>query len=182
MKIAEKARAIINRLITALAVAAAGLIVADALAVSAEVLMRRFLGVTHAGLFEITEYSLLWITFLAAAWLLKNNGHIRVDIVVSRLNPRLRALINIVTTIICAILFGVLAWYSGKLTLLDYQTGFSIGSALRPFKWPIEIIIPICFLLLFIETLMKTYEYLTSWKVVTEGQPTQSDITPRGEQ
>jgi C4-dicarboxylate transporter DctQ subunit len=168
MKAAEKARAIIDRLVTALAVVAAGLIVADALAVSVEVLVRRFLGVTHAGLFEITEYSLLWITFLAVAWLLKNNGHISVDIVVSRLTPRLRAIINIVTSIICTILFGVLVWYSGKLTLLDYQTGFSMGSALRPLKWPIEIIIPICCFLLFIEMLMKTYGYLTSWKVISK--------------
>ena len=63
MKVIETAGAIIDKAIIVLAVFAAALILADALAVSVEVLLRRFFGITHAELFEITEYSLLWITF-----------------------------------------------------------------------------------------------------------------------
>ena len=35
--------------------------------------------------FQFTEYALLWFTFLAAAWLLREGGHISIDTVVSRL-------------------------------------------------------------------------------------------------
>ena len=182
MKIAEIAGAIINKGITVMAVLAAILILADALAVSVEVLLRNFLKITHAELFEITEYSLLWITFLAAAWLLKNNGHIRVDILVTRLNPRPRAIANLAVSVICTILFGIILWYSVRLTLHDYLTGYTIGSVMRPLKWPVEIIIVIGFLLLFIEMLRKTYGYLANWKVVSTGESTQSDSAVGGEQ
>jgi len=182
MKVKETAGAIIDKAIIVLAVFAAVLILADALAVSVEVLLRRFLGVTHAELFEITEYSLLWITFLAATWLLKNNGHIRVDIVPSRLNPRHRAITNIITSVICTILFAFITWYSVKLTVHDFQTGFIIGSVLRPLKWPVEIIMVIGFFLLFTEMLRKTCGYLTDWKVLSGEEATKPERIPGGEQ
>ena len=39
---------------------------------------------------QYTEYALLWITFLGAAWLLKKDGHIRIDSALTRLPPDLR--------------------------------------------------------------------------------------------
>jgi len=181
MKITERAWAIFDKIITILMVFAAALILFDALAVSINVLLRYLFGITHSGLFEITEYSLLWMTFLGTAWLLKNDGHIRVDLVLNRLNPRRRAITNITTSIICIILLGAVTWWSLRLTWYDYQADIILSSILQPLKWPIEIIIPVGFLLLFIELLRKTYGHLTSWKALSEGEPTQSDSTPGGE-
>ena len=182
MKVLETAGAVIDKVITVLAVFAAALILADALAVSVEVLLRRFFGITHAELFEITEYSLLWITFLAVTWLLKSNGHIRVDILPSRLNPRHRTILSIITSIICTLLFGFITWFSVKLTLHDFQTGFIIGSVLRPLKWPIEIIMVIGFFLLFIEMLRKTFGYLTYLRALSRGETAGPESIPGGEQ
>jgi len=181
MKITERFWAIFDKAITILMVLAAALIIFDALAVSVDVLLRKFLGITHTGLFEITEYSLLWMTFLGTAWLLKNDGHIRVDLVLNRLNPRHRAILNIIATIMCVILLGVLTWYSVKLTLHDYQAGIFLATVLEPLKWPIEIIIPIGYFLLFIELLRKTYGHLASWKALFKGEQKQSNSTPGGE-
>jgi C4-dicarboxylate transporter DctQ subunit len=180
VKIAKKAGNIFNKVITASAVLAAVLIIMDALITSAGSLARSFLGISYTGIFEITQYSLLWMTFLAAAWLLKNKGHIRVDLVYNRLEPRPRALTRIVTSIIYTILFLVLVGYSIKVTLHDCQTGNLVSSALRPPKWIIEIIIPTGFFMLFIQMLRETYGFLTNRKVVSEGKPTQSDSTTGG--
>jgi len=181
MKVAERAWAIFDKIVTALMVLAAALIIFDTLAVSVDVLLRYSLGITYTGLFEITEYSLLWITFLSTAWLLKNDGHIRVDLLLGRLDPRHKVITNITTTIICIILLGVITWYGVKLTLRDYQTGLTIASVLEPPKWPIEIIIPIGCFLLFIDLFRKTYGYLTSLKAMPEGEQKQSDSLPGGE-
>lgn len=181
MKVTETAWAILDKTITALMVLACALVLLDTLAVSVDVILRYSLGITWTGLFEITEYSLLWITFLSTAWILKVDGHIRVDLLLSRLNPRNRAITNIVTSIICIILLGVLIWYSAKLTLNHYQMGTYISSILQPVKWPIEIIIPIGYFLLFIVLLRKTYGYLTSWKALSQGELKQSDSPPGGE-
>lgn len=181
MKVTERAWTIFDKIVIALMVLAAALIILDTLAVTFDVILRYSLGITYTGLFEITEYSLLWITFLSTAWILKIDGHIRVDLLLYRLNPRQRAITNIVTSIICIILLGMLTWYSAKLTLNHYQLGTYISSILQPPKWPIEIIIPVGYFLLFIVLLRKTYGYLTSWKALPKGEPKQLDSTPGGE-
>jgi C4-dicarboxylate transporter DctQ subunit len=171
MKVTEIAWAILDKIVTVLMVLAAALVLLDTLAVTIDVILRYSLGITWTGLFELTEYSLLWITFLSTAWILKVDGHIRVDLLLSRFNPRRRAITNIVTSIICIILLCVLTWYSAKLTLSHYQMGTYISSILQPVKWPIEIIIPIGYFLLLIVLLRKTYGYLTSWKVLPRAEP-----------
>ena len=181
MKVTEIVWAIFDKIVTALMVLGAALILLDTLAVSFDVILRYSLGLTWTGLFEITEYSLLWITFLSAAWILKIDGHIRVDLLLDRLSPRRKAITNSVASIICLILLGILTWYSARLTLNHYQMGTYISSILQPVKWPIDIIIPIGYFLLFIVLLRKTYGYLTSWKVPSSAEPEQLDSTPGGD-
>ncbi|PON17846.1 hypothetical protein C2W62_11000 [Candidatus Entotheonella serta] len=43
---------------------------------------------------QYTEYILLWLTFLGAAWLLREEGHIRIDTVISRLGASSRRNLN----------------------------------------------------------------------------------------
>ncbi len=146
---------------------AAALLVFVAIAISVDVLVRKFLGISFAGLLELTEFSLLWITFLGTAWLLQRDGHVSIDLVISRLNPRPRALVNLITSSTCTILFGVITWYGVKVTWQDFVTGFLMETVLTPPKWIIETIIPIGSFLLFIQLLRKTYGYLVSWKVLS---------------
>ena len=167
MKLTRIAWAIFDKTLTTLMVLACALVLLDTLAVTVDVILRYWLGITWTGLFEITEYSLLWITFLSVAWILKVDGHIRVDLMLSHFNPRHRAITNIVTSIVCIILLCVLIWYSVRLTLNDYQTGRYISSILQPVKWPIEIIIPIGYFLLLIQFLRIVYGRLKSWKALS---------------
>jgi TRAP-type C4-dicarboxylate transport system permease small subunit len=181
MKMADRAWAIFDKILTALMVLACALVLLDTLAVTVDVILRYSLGMTWTGLFEITEYSLLWITFLSTAWILKVDGHIRVDLLLSRFSPRRRAITNIVTSIACIILLCILTWYSAKLTMNHYQMSTYISSILQPVKWPIEIIIPVGYFLLLIELLRKTYGYMISWKAPTGGEQEPSDSPPGGE-
>jgi TRAP-type C4-dicarboxylate transport system permease small subunit len=173
MKASERAWTIFDKTLTALMVIGAALIIFDALAITFDILVRYFIGRTWNGLFEITEYSIVWMTFLATAWLLKTGGHVRMDVVLNHLSPRRRAITTIITSFICTILFGVITWYTLKLTVHDYLTGFGYQSVLSPPKWTIEFIIPIGSFLLFIQFLRITYGSLTSWKAQsTEGTNT----------
>ena len=55
--------------------------------ISAEVILRMFDFPSIIGLIELTEYGLFISTFFAAPHLLRTNEHIRVDIVMSRVDP-----------------------------------------------------------------------------------------------
>jgi TRAP-type C4-dicarboxylate transport system permease small subunit len=181
VRITEKIWSALDKTITAMMVLGAAIIIIDMLAVSVDVILRYILGITYTGLFEIMEYSLLWITFLATAWLLKINGHIRLDLILDRLNPRRKVITNIATSVICEILMGFLIWYSVKLLVKDFIYGTYLSTVLQPVKWPIEIIIAIGYILLFIVMLRRIFELVKTWQSLSSEKPNQTPSTPGGE-
>jgi TRAP-type C4-dicarboxylate transport system permease small subunit len=181
MKITARFWSVYDKTITAMMVLGAALIIFDTLAVSIDVIVRYISGFSYTGLFEITEYSLLWITFLATAWLLKSGGHIRVDLLADRLEPRPRAILESAASIVCVLVLGALTWYGARLTVLDIQTGLYLSTVLSPVKWPIEIIIPIGYFLLLLDLLRKTYHHLRTLRATPRGELKRSGAPPGGE-
>ncbi len=183
MKVLEKAGAVFDKIVTFLMYFASFLVVLDAVWVTIDVIMRYTANINYAPLLEITEYTLLWMTFLGTTWIMRSNSHIRADMVVNSLKPRPKAMVNLVTSIVCALLLAVLTFYSAKLTLFDQQTNFIISSILEPIKWPIEIVIPIGFFTLFIQLLRNISKYLAEWKLLPakENQSAVATDMSRGE-
>ncbi len=79
---------VFDRLNGVLAVMGATLLILVMLSVSYNVATRYFFRFSTPGMFEIWEYSLLYMTFLGAAWLLRREGHVSMDIVLNHLKPR----------------------------------------------------------------------------------------------
>ena len=67
---------------------------------------------------QFTEYGLLWMTFLGTAWLLREEGHIIVDTVVTRLGPKSSKVDKIITDIL-GFLVSVLIFWFGTLHTID---------------------------------------------------------------
>ena len=65
-----------------------------------EVVGRYLLNRPAAWSLEIIEYGLLYLTFLGAAWLLKEDEHIKMDIVIELLRPSVRVWVNTITSAI----------------------------------------------------------------------------------
>ena len=104
---------------------------------------------------QINEYSLVWVCFLATAWVLSVNKHVRVDILMSRFGERrqtfLLLLQNAVSTILCAILCCLCAlstWEHYRDKVMD------VGSIDVPKGW-ILVVIPAGFLLLTLQFLLR---------------------------
>ena len=74
-------------LVRTLCVLAVALVAAMMLGISAEVILRIFGFPSLVGLIELTEYALFMSTFFVAPYLLRTNEHIRVNIVMSRVDP-----------------------------------------------------------------------------------------------
>jgi TRAP-type C4-dicarboxylate transport system permease small subunit len=178
----EKFWSALDKTITAMMVLGAAIIIIDMLAVSIDVILRYLFDITFTGLFELTEYSLLWITFLATAWLLKINGHIRLDLVLDRLNQRRKIITNIATAVVCEILLGFLIWYSVKVTVYDFINGTYLSTVLQPIKWPIEIIIAIGYILLFIVMARRIYDSLKAWGSPSYEESEETPSPPGGEE
>ena len=130
------------------------------LCVSADVILRSVLNRPITWVNEGTEYSLLYITFLGAAWLLKKEGHVRVDIVLNRLEPRTRGILNVVTSVILAVVCFLLVWYGTQSTLDNFQRGILSVRYYELPKFAFLAVIPLGSLLLFIESLKKTCGFI----------------------
>lgn len=164
MRLLTRASSIFDRIITLFAILAAVLLIFVTLAVLAEIVMRYFFRHPILGVVEVTEYCLLWITFLVAAWVLKRGGHIRMDLILGHLKPRIRIMLNVVTSIICALICLALTWYGVAVTWFHFQSDYRLSTPLMPPSAPIIVIIPIGALLLFIQFLRVAYSHIELWK------------------
>lgn len=97
---------LLDRLCTALAVVAGGLLLFMTFSICYSILTRA-LGVSSPiWVVQSSEYSMLWMAFLGTAWLLIKDKHISIQIVTSRLSERnkrrFRLLHNGVGFLVCA--------------------------------------------------------------------------------
>lgn len=181
MKTLHKAEIIFDKIIDYMLMAAAAIVVLDALAVSADVILRKAIGFTWSPLYEIITYSLLWMTFLGTTAIMRMNGHVKMDSLTSHLSPKKEALLNSITHGFCVLLIGVILFYTIKLTITDYKTNFILASILNPPKWPIEIIIPFGFFLLFIQTIRNAREFFDRYKSLSRLKRPAVDHQVRGD-
>lgn len=167
MKALQKAELIFDKIIDCMLTIAAVIVVLDALAVSMDVILRKVIGFTWAPLYELITYSLLWMTFLGATAIMRKNGHVKMDSITSILSAKNEALLNVISHSICILVAAIMLYYTVKLTAADYQANFFLASILNPPKWPIEIIIPIGFFMLFLQLIRNTRDFLKRYLILS---------------
>ncbi len=164
MKAVTKVASTFDRALTILVIVAGILLAFAWLSVVLEVVMRYFLNRPQVWVVEISEYILVWLTFLGAAWLLKEEGHVKMDLLLTRLNPRMQSLLNLITSSWCILIWLALTWYSGQVFWHSLRDGLITQTGLELPRAPIYAIIPIGSFLLFIQFLRRTYGFLEGWR------------------
>ena len=132
------------------------------IAVCWEVFSRYLLGRGTLWVIELSEYGLLFMTFLGSAWVLKNEGHVEMDVVVTALKPKTRRSLRLVTSIACAIVCLSLAWSGADVTLDYFQRDLHRPTLMEPLASPLFAIMPIGFFLLFVQFLRRAREALVA--------------------
>ena len=92
---------------------------------------------------QFTEYALLWITFLGAAWLLKKDGHIRIDTLTSRLKPKSLRNVEIIDDLLGFIVSGIIFWFGTLHTIDCYQRAILDVKGVSVPKFALFLIIPL---------------------------------------
>ena len=148
-----------GRLLEVFAVAACALILGMTLMICADVLLRNVRVVPGlAGLAwsnEISEAMLFLVTLLTAPWLLRRGQHIRVDIVLRAVPPRLGWVFEWIVDVLALGCCALIAWYSGRAALASYQAGsLSIKTLVTP-EWWLLSMLPVAFVALSLEMLLR---------------------------
>lgn len=116
----EAGRGVFDRIIGFFAVIAGVLLIIMTLVVCYNVLMRYFIGDPPVWATEITEYIMLYATFLAAAWVLKEKGHVRIDILVGQLSSRGQYILNTIACLLGITACSILLYHSARATYSLY--------------------------------------------------------------
>ncbi len=146
------------------AVLAAVLLLVGAVGVLGDVASRFFFGRPIWWMIEVTEYVIVWMCFLLAAWVARRGKHVRMDLVVRRLKPGTQSLLNIITSGMSAIVFLVVAWYGTVVTWESFKSGYTDFTSLAPPLAPLQVIIPVGSFLLFIQLLRMTRGHWKIWR------------------
>jgi C4-dicarboxylate transporter, DctQ subunit len=151
----------IDRAMTALMVIAGVLCILMMLGISTEVVTRYFFKMPILGMLEASEIAMLYITFLSAAWVLKKEGHVNMDLINSYLKPSALNILNAFLSLIGAAIALVLLWYGAKVTIGAFLEGTNLPGNMEINKGYQLMIIPLGSFLLFIQFLRRAYGF---WK------------------
>jgi len=168
MKAISKITAIFDYAVDFLAYSAGVVIIFVMLSIATEVISRAIFNVTIYWVVEISESCVLYITFMSAAYLLKNDWHVRVDLVLNQLDLRKQAILNMVTSTIGAALFLLFA-YRGALSTLDlWQRGAYTPTIMELPLAPFIAIIFIGSSLLSIQFMRRVRRYMLTRRALAE--------------
>ena len=124
---------------------AAFLMVAMMVVITLDVILRNLGYQSSAHFFTFTEYALLVVPCLGAPWLVREKGHIYIEILLMALAPRVRARFTQLIGVVCIVVCAVVAWYGFAVTLSDYlQNEKDVRSMDMP-RWIVVGFIPLGF-------------------------------------
>lgn len=126
--------------------------------VFAEILSRLVFGKSLVWVIEISEYSLLYMTFLGAPYLLEKHRHVAIDLVIEAL-PRLpRRVLTAVMCALAALACGYCAWVGVLVTLDQWEFGMRETTLMRPPSYLITVVFPLGMLLLAIQFVAQFFD------------------------
>jgi len=97
---------------------------------------------------DVSEYLLYAITFLGAPWVLRENGHIAIELVVERLPRRARAAARVVSDALGALVCAVLLYYACRALWRSFSANNLVYETFVFPEWYLYCLAPPVFLLL----------------------------------
>lgn len=153
-----------DRALNGMAVIAGVILLFMMLSVCYDVLMRYVLHIPQGWVVEVCEYMMIYLTFFGGAWLLREGGHVNVDIVYYLISPKSIRRFKIFTTFLGAVSTLFLVIYGTAATLDLYQRGITEIKMLEIPKWMLEWVIPFGSIFLSIEFSRQFYHHVTNSK------------------
>jgi len=97
---------------------------------------------------DVSEYLLYAITFLGAPWVLREEGHIAIELVVERLPSRARAAARVASDALGALVCAVLLYYTCRALWRSYSANNLVYETFVFPEWYLYCLAPPVFLLL----------------------------------
>ena len=134
---------IFDKIIEFLAALAALIMIFITIAVCRDVVMRYFFSRPSIWVVQTCEYALLWMVFLATTWLLREGGHVSVDILLARLKGKPKSILSMIMYSIGGLACLILTIFATQYTYQSIVEHITDVRAVTVPKYMVFIIIPI---------------------------------------
>lgn len=145
------------------------LVLAACLVSAGNALSRYALSASSNAWLELQWYLFAGVVMLGGSYTLFRNGHVRVDILYGWVPPRARLWIDIFgLTFFLLPAMGLLAWMTFPVFLESWQRGEYSGNAGGLIRWPVKLLLPLGFALVWLQGLSELVKRIA----VLRGVPT----------
>lgn len=149
----ERSSRVVRVLVTAERVLASLALLGTLVFVLLQVFSRYVLSTPFSWTEEMARLALVWLAFLAAGFVMARRGHITVDLLVERLGPKLRKVVNGFAILVVLVASALMMW-----------AGYQLASMMTALKSPAAGIpmpvlysaVTVGFLLIFIHGVLNT--------------------------
>lgn len=147
-----------RRIVTVAAYCAGVVLIALMLLTTADVAGRYFFNSPITGVFDITHFAVLVMVFLGLAYCGFENGHVAIDVLYDKFNPKLASIVNRLVNFSGFLFFALIAWRgliesvdvkefneASQLVLIPFYPFYYVlafGSALFAFVMALRIFFP----------------------------------------
>jgi TRAP-type mannitol/chloroaromatic compound transport system permease small subunit len=139
-------------------------VLAAVLVSSGNAIVRYTLNMSSNAWLEIQWYLFAAVFLLCSGYTFLHNEHIRIDVVSGRLSRRTQVWIDVFGTIVFMLpVTGYVMWLSWPIFVNAWVSGEISGSAGGLVRWPVRLLVPLGFFLLFaqgISELIKRIAFL----------------------
>lgn len=125
-----------------------------ALAVTYEVVVRYVFGRPTIWVTEISAYMLVAVAFLGAAWTLRRDGHIRMELLTEIGGSRGRRFSDCAMFLVAICVSAVLTWTGWNMAIANYNFGWKSSTLLATPLWIPQMLIPLGALTLLLQSLI----------------------------
>jgi C4-dicarboxylate transporter, DctQ subunit len=129
------------------------LMVAMMLTICIDVVVRNLGYQSSAHFFTFTEYALLLVPCLGAPWLVREKGHVFVEILLMYLSRDARKAATFLIGVACVVVCLVMAWYGFEVTVNNFRLDDKDVRSFDAPRWALVVCIPVSFLMMAIEFL-----------------------------
>jgi TRAP-type C4-dicarboxylate transport system permease small subunit len=168
MKFLARLGRLFDYLNSAMVVIGAIMLIGLTFIVGADITLRYLFNKPLGWVKEVSEYTLVGLGFLVAAWILKDDAHVKMDLVLNKVGSRTQTMMNIITSGISTIVVLITTWFTLRVIVDFYRTKLVAPTVLEPPKW--ILLTPIfvgCFLLA-IQFIRRTYGFIGKWKTLSK--------------
>ncbi len=155
MPLRIKLECIINKFSNIIGTIAAILLLGLLFNVFYDVIMRYLFNDVSIGMQELEWHLYATVFLLGISYTLKENAHVRVDIIYEKLSPKKQAFVDITGTLFFLLPFSILITYYGiGFAQESYSLGESSGDpGGLPYRWIIKSMISLSFIFVIISSL-----------------------------